>query len=95
LRQRFFHPATSSIIRLLGPDRPGIEKETGGEWNQIVEPKDEGLETTADIVRQNVASDLDTYVNVNNHYEGSGALTIQRVLDLLRQHSFPSLAAPA
>jgi hypothetical protein len=42
-----------------------------------------------------VASDLDTYVNVNNHYEGSGALTIQRVLDLLRQHSFPSLAAPA
>jgi hypothetical protein len=24
------------------------------------------------------------YVNVNNHYEGSGPLTIQRLLDLLR-----------
>jgi uncharacterized protein YecE (DUF72 family) len=87
--------APFSIIRLLGPDRPGIEKETGGEWNQIVEPKDEGLEATADMIRQNVASGLDTYVNVNNHYEGSGPLTIQRLLDLLRQRSSPSLAAPA
>jgi uncharacterized protein YecE (DUF72 family) len=76
--------APFSIIRLLGPDRPGIEKETGSTWNEIVEPKNEGLETTADIIRQNVASDLDTSVNVNNHYEGSGPLTIQRLLDLLR-----------
>jgi uncharacterized protein YecE (DUF72 family) len=28
---------------------------------------------------------LDTYVNVNNHYEGSAPLTIQRLLDILRQ----------
>ncbi len=76
--------APFSIIRLLGPDRPGIEKETGGTWNQIVEPRDEGLKATADIVRQNAASGVDTYVNVNNHYEGSGPLTIQRLLDLLR-----------
>ena len=74
--------ASFSIIRLLGPDRPGIEKETAGEWNEIVEPKDAGLAATAEVVRQNVASDLDTYVNVNNHYEGSGPLTIQRLLDL-------------
>jgi uncharacterized protein YecE (DUF72 family) len=87
--------APFSIIRLLGPDRAEIEKETGGTWNQIIEPKDEGLKATADIVRQNVASGLDTYVNVNNHYEGSGPLTIQRLLDILRQRSSPSLSAPA
>jgi uncharacterized protein YecE (DUF72 family) len=87
--------ARFSIIRLLGLDRAGIEKETSGTWNQIVEPKDEGLEATASIVRQNVDFGLDTYVNVNNHYEGSGPLTIQRLLDLLRQRSSPSLAAPA
>ena len=63
--------APFSIIRLHGPDRAEIEKETGGTWNEIVEPKDDGLEATADIVRQNVESDVDTYVNVNNHYEGS------------------------
>jgi uncharacterized protein YecE (DUF72 family) len=87
--------APFSIIRLLGPARAEIEKETGGTWNQIVEPKDEGLEATADIVSQNVDFGLDTYVNVNNHYEGSGPLTIQRLLDLLRQRSSRSVWAPA
>ncbi|MCU0914335.1 MAG: DUF72 domain-containing protein [Planctomycetes bacterium] len=82
--------ASFSILRLHGPDRPGIEKETGGTWNEIVEPKDEGLAATADLVRQNVDFGLDTYVNVNNHYEGSAPLTIQRLLDLLRR-----IAAPA
>jgi len=63
--------APFSIIRLHGPDRAEIEKETGGTWNEIVEPKDDGLKATANIVRQNLEFGLDTYVNVNNHYEGS------------------------
>ncbi len=75
--------APFSIIRLLGPDRAGIEKETGGTWNEIVEPKDEGLHATAGLIRQNVDLGVDTYVNVNNHYEGSAPLTIQRLLELL------------
>ncbi len=87
--------APFSIIRLHGTDRAEIEQETGGTWNKIIEPKDEGLQATADIVRQNIASDVDTYVNVNNHYEGSGPLTIQRLLDRLRQRSSASLQAPA
>ena len=62
--------APFSIIRLHGPDRAEIEEQTGGTWNEIVEPKDDGLKATADIVRQNLAVDVDTYVNVNNHYEG-------------------------
>ena len=34
--------APASIIRLHGPDRAKIEEQTGGEWNKIVAPKDEG-----------------------------------------------------
>ncbi len=76
--------APFSIIRLHGPDRAEIEKETGGTWNEIVAPKDDGLRATADIVKQNLESGVDTYVNVNNHYEGSAPLTIQRLLALLQ-----------
>jgi uncharacterized protein YecE (DUF72 family) len=76
--------APFSILRLHGPDRAEIEKETGGTWNEIAEPKDDGLQATADIVRQNLEAGVDTYVNVNNHYEGSAPLTIRRLLELLR-----------
>ena len=40
---------------------------------------------TVDIIRQNLEHDMDTYVNVNNHYEGSAPLTIRRLLDVLRK----------
>jgi len=76
--------APSSIIRLHGPDRAGIEERTGGVWNEIVAAKDDGLQTTAEIIRQNQKRDVNTYVNVNNHYEGSAPLTIQRLLNILR-----------
>jgi len=75
--------APFSIIRLHGPNRAEIEEETGSTWNQIVESKDEGIKATADIIRQNVAAGVDTYVNVNNHYEGCAPLTIQRLVALL------------
>jgi uncharacterized protein YecE (DUF72 family) len=79
--------APFSIIRLHGPDRAEIEGETRGVWNQIVEPRDESLKATAEIVRQNLVADVDTYVNVNNHYEGCAPLTIQRLLDILQNRS--------
>jgi uncharacterized protein YecE (DUF72 family) len=77
--------APFSIIRLHGPDRAKIEEEAGGTWDKIVEPKDDGLKATAALVGQNVDFGLDTYVNVNNHYEGSAPLTIRRLLGLLRR----------
>ncbi len=77
--------APLSVIRLHGPGRAEIEEQTGGVWDKIVEPKDDGLKATADIVRQNMEHGVDTYVNVNNHYEGSAPLTIQRLLEILRQ----------
>jgi len=76
--------APFSIIRLHGPDRAGIEERTGGAWNEIVEPKDDGLKATVEIIRRNVEANVETYVNVNNHYEGCAPLTIQRLLERLR-----------
>ncbi len=78
--------APFSIIRLHGLDRAEIEGRAGGVWNEIVEPKDDGLQATAQIIRQNEEVELDTYVNVNNHYEGSAPLTIQRLLAMLQEH---------
>jgi len=72
--------ASFSIIRLHGPGRAEIEEQTSGVWDRIVEPRDDGLRATAEIVRQNTAANVDTYVNVNNHYEGSAPLTIERLL---------------
>lgn len=77
--------APFSIIRLHGPDRAGIEEQTGGTWNKIIAPKDDRLGATAEIIRQNMAAGVDTYVNVNNHYEGSAPLTVQRLLAILGQ----------
>ena len=72
-----------SILRLHGPDRQGIENRTGRLWDEIVEPKDEGLEATASIIEQNTAQGIPTYANINNHFEGCAPLTIQKLLKLL------------
>lgn len=78
-----FRTAEFSIVRLHGPDREGIEERTGCSWNEIVEPKDDGLKATASIVKENIKRGVTTFVNVNNHYEGCAPLTIQRLLGLM------------
>ena len=65
------------VIRLHGPDRSGIEKQTGKIWNKIVAPKDEQLNDIAEIVNYFLTRKIDVYLNVNNHYEGSAPLTIK------------------
>jgi uncharacterized protein YecE (DUF72 family) len=72
-----------SIVRLHGPDRQEIEERTGGSWNEIIEPKDEGLKTTASFIKENAGRKLITYINVNNHYEGCAPLTINRLIESL------------
>ena len=74
---------STAVIRLHGPDRSGIEKKTGSIWNQIVEPKDEELDKVAEIIYYLKNKKVDTYVNVNNHYEGSAPLTIQKINELI------------
>ena len=75
---------STAVIRLHGPDRSGIEKKTGSIWNQIVEPKDEELEKVAEIIQYLKNKKVDTFVNVNNHYEGSAPLTIQKINKLIK-----------
>jgi hypothetical protein len=80
-----FHPcpADSCVIRLHGGDRADIEKETGEIWNRIVAPKPEGIAAAARIVAENAEKGITTYLNVNNHFEGSAPLTIERFLEAL------------
>jgi len=72
--------SSCSIVRLHGKDRQEIEEHSGGLWNDIIEPKDEGLKTAASIIKSNTSKKITSYINVNNHYEGSAPLTIERLL---------------
>jgi uncharacterized protein YecE (DUF72 family) len=71
------------VVRLLGPDRKGIERQTGKAWNQIVAPKDEELSDIVEMIEDLLTQGVDVYLNVNNHYEGSAPLTIDRIQALL------------
>ena len=71
------------VIRLHGPDREGIEARTGKQWNRIVEPRDEELAAVSEMVVDLLEQGVGVYLNVNNHYEGSAPLTIDRVRRLL------------
>lgn len=72
-----------TIIRLHGPDCHGIENRSGGEWNKILDPKDDELEKLIEMITELLNRNVDIYLNVNNHYEGSAPLTIQKIKKLL------------
>jgi uncharacterized protein YecE (DUF72 family) len=71
------------VIRLLGPDRKGIEEKTGKRWNRIVAPRDEELSAIVAMTEELLACGVNVYLNINNHYEGSAPLTIERIRALL------------
>ncbi len=85
-----FHPATAeyNVIRLHGGDRLEIEEATAEMWNRIVAPKPDGIAAAARIVRENTRLGIRTFLNVNNHFEGSAPLTIERFLEALRREVF-------
>jgi len=70
--------AGGAVIRLMGGDRKSIEKQTGKEWNRVVEPK-EDLEEVAAMAVDIAEQGMGLTVNVNNHYEGSAPLTIEKL----------------
>jgi uncharacterized protein YecE (DUF72 family) len=67
------------IIRLMGPDRQGIEKITKKKWNEVVQPMDDTLDRVAEIVLTLVADGHQVIVNINNHFEGSAPITIRKL----------------
>jgi uncharacterized protein YecE (DUF72 family) len=79
--------ADFSILRLHGGDRQEIEELSGGVWDRLISPKPDSLEAAARIVRANSCRGVVSYVNVNNHLEGSAPLTIERFLDALAREN--------
>ncbi len=70
---------SAAVVRLHGPDREGIEQATGESWHSIVAPKDDELSQVVEMIRDMRGRSLTVYLNVNNHYEGSAPLTIERI----------------
>jgi uncharacterized protein YecE (DUF72 family) len=77
--------ADFSVVRLHGPNRKEIEAQTNSIWNRVVAPQDAGILSAVDIVKRNTEKLITTYINVNNHYEGSAPLTIDRFVDALKK----------
>jgi len=71
------------VIRLMGPDRKGIEKKTGGKWDRVVDPRVDELRQVAAVVRDALDKGADVYLNVNNHFEGCAPRTIETIKTLL------------
>jgi uncharacterized protein YecE (DUF72 family) len=69
-----------TVIRLMGQDRKKIEEKSQGHWNQLWEPKEEELDRLAIMIRDLFTKKVHLLVNVNNHYEGSAPLTIERLI---------------
>ena len=78
-RESWFTQGDLAVIRLHGPDRRGMERMTGKQWDQIVNPKDEEIEAILETIGRLLRRRVDVYLNVNNHYEGSAPLTIDKI----------------
>lgn len=65
----------TTVIRLHGSDRKGIEEETKNMWNNIIHPKDDELKEIIKMINSLNSIDSNLYLNANNHYEGSAPLT--------------------
>jgi len=74
---------TTTVIRLHGPDRAGIEAQTKNIWDKIIEPKDDELKKILSMVQSLLKKEVDVYLNVNNHYEGSAPLTVKKIESML------------
>jgi len=77
------HQAKTVVIRLHGPDREGMEEQTAKRWDRIVVARDDELRAIVEMVRELLGAGVDVYLNVNNHYEGSAPLTIERIQSLM------------
>jgi len=75
--------AGCSVIRLHGPHREDIEKQADNRWDKIIIARDQELADVVNMVNSILSRGIDVFLNVNNHYEGSSPLTIERIQRLL------------
>lgn len=71
------------VLRLMGEDRGDIERMTNKQWNRLVKPHDQELDEIADILLELRRANVAPFVFVNNHYEGSAPITIDRLMERL------------
>lgn len=74
----------TSVIRLHGPDRAGIEARTGEDWSRIVDSRDADLDALASVVKGLRKRRCQVWVFANNHFEGCAPLTLERLRQRLR-----------
>jgi len=72
-----------ACLRLHGEDREGMEERTGEDWSRIVRSKDEDLARIVPELETLVEALDEVYLNVNNHYEGSAPLSIDKIRRVL------------
>ena len=68
-----------AVIRLHGPDRKGIEKMANEKWNQVYFNRDAEIKSIFEMIKELQSNEVDLFVNVNNHFEGSAPLTIEKI----------------
>ncbi len=71
------------VLRLHGPDRKGIEKMANDDWSKIYINRDREIKEIVKMIKELEKNEVDLFVNVNNHFEGSAPLTIEKMKDLL------------
>lgn len=74
-------------LRLHGQDRQGMEEQSGEDWSRIIRPLDGELDRIVAAVTGLLNGGRQIIVNVNNHYEGSAPLTIERLQSRLLQQN--------
>lgn len=77
------HLVPRTVVRLLGPDRKGIEEQSSKRWDRRLSPKDGDLRAIAAMTAEMLDRGMEVTVNVNNHYEGSAPRTIAVFRDFL------------
>jgi len=78
------HINSLAVIRLHGPDRKGIEKISNENWDQIYINRDSEINSVVEMINDLQSREVDLFVNVNNHFEGSSPLTIGRIKEKLK-----------
>lgn len=71
------------VIRLHGPDRKGIEEKTGKDWSRVDSPQDRDIESLSEMLLDLESRNVQTFIYVNNYFEGSAPRTIERIQEAL------------
>lgn len=78
------HLNSKVVFRLHGSNRSAIEKMSEEKWNKIYTDRKEELINLTKIFKELLDKEVDVFVNVNNHFEGSAPLTIERISELIK-----------